>query len=91
VTRSRHPDTTVAGDTLSSSSRSSFIRAPFGKPLDYRVDGKADVETHHAQIVRCVAAIVLALLAVPTVAAAQADEIQVYDGGLAAKGMVNLT
>jgi hypothetical protein len=41
--------------------------------------------------VRRVAAIVLAFLAVPVVAAAQADEIQVYDGGLAAKGTVNLT
>ena len=40
---------------------------------------------------RRVAAIVLVLLAVPTVAAAQADEIQVYDGGLAAEGTVNLT
>ena len=40
---------------------------------------------------RRVAAIVLASLAVPAVAAAQADEIQVYDGGLAAKGTVNLT
>ena len=40
---------------------------------------------------RRVAAIVLAFLAIPAVAAAQADEIQVFDGGLAAKGMVNLT
>ena len=40
---------------------------------------------------RRVATIVLAFLAVPAVAAAQADEIQVYDGGLAAKGTVNLT
>src|SRR5436309_12299332 len=40
---------------------------------------------------RRVAAIVLAVLAFPAVAAAQADEIQVYDGGLAAKGTVNLT
>ena len=37
---------------------------------------------------------VLALLAIvgaPTIALAQADEIQVYDGGLAAKGKFNLT
>ena len=40
---------------------------------------------------RSFVAMVLALLAVPTMAAAQADEIQVYDGGLAAKGTVNLT
>jgi hypothetical protein len=40
---------------------------------------------------RWVAAAILILLAVPAVAAAQADEIQVYDGGLAAKRTVNLT
>jgi hypothetical protein len=33
----------------------------------------------------------LALMAVPSVALAQSDEIQVYDGGLAAKGVFNLT
>jgi hypothetical protein len=40
---------------------------------------------------RWIAAIVLALLAVPAVASAQADEIQVYDGGLASPGVFNLT
>jgi hypothetical protein len=40
---------------------------------------------------RWTAAIVLALLAVPAVASAQADEIQVYDGGLASPGVFNLT
>src|SRR5689334_14721811 len=39
------------------------------------------------------AVIVMALIvfALPRVAAAQADEIQVYDGGLAAPGVFNLT
>ena len=36
-------------------------------------------------------AIVVALLAVPRVTLAQADEIQVYDGGLATVGTFNLT
>jgi hypothetical protein len=40
---------------------------------------------------RWVAAIVLMLLAVPALALAQTDEIQVYDGGLAEVGTVNLT
>ena len=40
---------------------------------------------------RCFAAIALVLLAIPGLAAAQTDEIQVYDGGLAAVGTVNLT
>jgi hypothetical protein len=40
---------------------------------------------------RLTAAIVVALLAVPAFASAQADEIQVYDGGLAAVGTFNLT
>ena len=35
--------------------------------------------------------ILLALLAIPRLALAQADEIQVYDGGLAAPGVFNLT
>jgi len=35
--------------------------------------------------------LVLALLALPVVAAAQTDEIQVYDGGLADRGVFNLT
>jgi hypothetical protein len=35
--------------------------------------------------------ILLALLAFPSLALAQADEIQVYDGGLAAPGVFNLT
>ena len=39
---------------------------------------------------RCLAALLVSLL-VPRVAAAQADEIQVYDGGLAAPGTFNLT
>src|SRR5712691_201020 len=37
------------------------------------------------------AAMVVALLAVPQLAVAQTDEIQVYDGGLAAPGVFNLT
>jgi len=36
-------------------------------------------------------AVVVFLLAVPVMALAQADEIQVYDGGLAAPGVFNLT
>jgi hypothetical protein len=40
---------------------------------------------------RAVALTLLALLAVPAVAVAQSDEIQVYDGGLAGKGVFNLT
>jgi hypothetical protein len=40
---------------------------------------------------RSVAAIVLTLLAAPVPSAAQSDEIQVYDGGLAGVGTVNLT
>jgi hypothetical protein len=35
--------------------------------------------------------VLLALLAIPTTAAAQTDEIQVYDGGLADPGVFNLT
>jgi hypothetical protein len=41
--------------------------------------------------IREVAAIVLTLFAVPVRALAQTDEIQVYDGGLAQVGVVNLT
>src|SRR4249920_1700231 len=41
--------------------------------------------------VRVVALAVATLLTVPALAAAQADEIQVYDGGLAAPGIFNLT
>jgi hypothetical protein len=37
------------------------------------------------------AALFVALLAVPALAFAQTDEIQVYDGGLAEKGKFNLT
>ena len=37
------------------------------------------------------AAIVLVLMAAPRPASAQTDEIQVYDGGLAARGVFNLT
>jgi hypothetical protein len=33
----------------------------------------------------------VAFLAVPRLAVAQSDEIQVYDGGLAAPGIFNLT
>jgi hypothetical protein len=40
---------------------------------------------------RCIAATVIALLALPALAFAQADEIQVYDGGLAPVGTFNLT
>jgi opacity protein-like surface antigen len=40
---------------------------------------------------RCVGALLLVLLALPAVAAAQTDEIQVYDGGLADRGVLNLT
>jgi hypothetical protein len=40
---------------------------------------------------RLIAATVIALLAVPALASAQADEIQVYDGGLAPVGTFNLT
>jgi len=40
---------------------------------------------------RRMAAIVVILLTVPVMAFAQADEIQVYDGGLAAPGVFNLT
>jgi hypothetical protein len=40
---------------------------------------------------RCLLAIVLALIAAPHAALAQTDEIQVYDGGLAAPGVFNLT
>ena len=40
---------------------------------------------------RSIAAFVIALLAVPALALAQADEIQVYDGGLAPVGTFNLT
>lgn len=40
---------------------------------------------------RLILAIVVAMLAVPVIAFAQADEIQVYDGGLAPVGTFNLT
>src|SRR3981081_4078580 len=40
---------------------------------------------------RCIAATVIVLLALPALAFAQADEIQVYDGGLAPVGTFNLT
>src|SRR6185295_3074053 len=40
---------------------------------------------------RWVAALVLALIALPEVSFAQGDEIQVYDGGLAGPGIFNLT
>jgi hypothetical protein len=40
---------------------------------------------------RLIPAFVVALLAVPVIAFAQADEIQVYDGGLAPVGTFNLT
>jgi hypothetical protein len=41
--------------------------------------------------IRYVAAIVVILLTIPALASAQTDEIQVYDGGLAAVGTLNLT
>ena len=41
--------------------------------------------------VRALALIAMALVAAPVVALAQTDEIQVYDGGLAAPGKFNLT
>src|SRR5258706_7889750 len=41
--------------------------------------------------VRLVAPLLLALVAVPHIVSAQTDEIQVYDGGLAARGKFNLT
>ena len=40
---------------------------------------------------RCILAIVFGLLAIPAAASAQTDEIQVYDGGLAPVGTLNLT
>src|SRR5713101_9833436 len=40
---------------------------------------------------RWLAAIAVTFLAVPGLAVAQTDEIQVYDGGLAAPGIFNLT
>jgi hypothetical protein len=40
---------------------------------------------------RCLAVVVLAFLALPERCLAQGDEIQVYDGGLAAPGVFNLT
>ena len=40
---------------------------------------------------QCLVLVVFGLLAVPTLASAQADEIQVYDGGLAPVGVFNLT
>jgi len=40
---------------------------------------------------RCLLFVLLALTEAPRTACAQADEIQVYDGGLAAVGMFNLT
>jgi hypothetical protein len=44
-----------------------------------------------ARIRSYVLAVVMGAVAIPTAARAQADEIQVYDGGLAAKGVFNLT
>src|SRR5882724_6074776 len=41
--------------------------------------------------VRLLAPLVLVLVAVPHIVSAQTDEIQVYDGGLAARGRFNLT
>jgi len=43
------------------------------------------------RLLRVLALITLALVAVPVVAAAQTDEIQVYDGSLAPPGTINLT
>ena len=40
---------------------------------------------------QCLALVVFGLLAMPALASAQADEIQVYDGGLAPVGVLNLT
>src|SRR5438093_3709941 len=40
---------------------------------------------------RLLAPLLLALVAVPQLVSAQTDEIQVYDGGLAARGKFNLT
>ena len=40
---------------------------------------------------RALAAIGIAWLAVPAVAIAQTDEIQVYNGGIADRGVFNLT
>ena len=41
--------------------------------------------------IRYIAVIVVILLSIPALASAQTDEIQVYDGGLAAVGTFNLT
>ena len=40
---------------------------------------------------RALAAIAVALLVVPAVAFAQTDEIQVYDGAIAERGVFNIT
>ena len=42
-------------------------------------------------IARVVTSLLAAAMAVPPVARAQSDEIQVYDGGLAPTGVFNLT
>ena len=45
----------------------------------------------HAWCVWLAATIIVVVLGAPTTASAQADEIQVYDGGLAPVGTFNLT
>jgi hypothetical protein len=45
----------------------------------------------HATRLDLLACLALALVATPRILAAQSDEIQVYDGGLAARGVFNLT
>ncbi len=42
-------------------------------------------------LLRVLALLVIAIVALPAIAAAQTDEIQVYDGGLATPGTLNLT
>jgi hypothetical protein len=41
--------------------------------------------------VLCLPAVIIALLALPSAAFAQTDEIQVYDGSIAERGVFNLT
>src|SRR2546427_12975769 len=45
----------------------------------------------HASAMRVLALLAFAPIAVPQMVSAQTDEIQVYDGGLAARGRFNLT
>jgi hypothetical protein len=60
-------------------------------PVESTPGGKGGTVKHEGRVWLATAVAIGLMWGTPTAAAAQADEIQVYDGGLAAPGVFNLT